>query len=417
MLGRLLRFPMVAVRFLFVWLEDRARSPWYGAVITAMTVVLGTLVSYWARPNTSGLIPFGWPLWPLAINWPAFLSWLFLVLWLVLFYTRQAAESKSVQGLRKSALDLKQAVDEVRVGVFTLPPESFLGGFSRQIANIHTKLLSGAPRQTVLNNEKLADVICTLLIMVAGLAQGYDDDRPAQYAANVMVFVPARMSDPYFDERRFHKLDIRRFLTKEYCLDFLEGILFLPEGLSVVVRPGIQGETLGKGREPLIFGIPKLYREEKRDGRKWAVLPGAPLAFAKWNDTVRKSDAPELRDAVQGMDDIEKFGEHVAKGIGQDKFCIHSEVVDAINEYHKSERGQTVRSFQAFPLVRVDGTRTAFGVLNIDCDQPVFLGETSSVIDSRKRQQTFAAVITPIVFEIANAVSLWWELVKKDYGA
>src|ERR1022692_220826 len=167
MLGRLLRFPMAAARSSFAWLEDHARSPWYGAVITAMTVVLGTLVSYWARQNTSGLIPFGWPLWPLEINWPAFLSWLFLVLWLVLFYTRQAAESKSVQGLRDSASKLEASVNEVRDGVFTLPPRSFLEGFSREVANIHTSLLSGILRRTDLKKNELADVVRTLLTTVA----------------------------------------------------------------------------------------------------------------------------------------------------------------------------------------------------------------------------------------------------------
>src|ERR1022692_4661366 len=158
-------------------------------------------------------------------------------------------------------------------------------------------------------------------------------------------------------------------------------------------------------------------KEDKRDGRKWAVLPGAPLAFVKWNDSLRQANAPELRDAVQGMDDIEKFRGRVAHGINDDKFCIHPEVVDAVDEQHKTEQGQKARSFQAYPLVRVGGTRFAFGVLNIHCDQSVFLGKTSSVMTSRQRQQTFAAVITPIVFEIANGVSLWWELAKTDYVA
>jgi hypothetical protein len=119
------------------------------------------------------------------INWLSLIFWLFLALSVVLFYARQASESKSVQGMRDSALNLGRDVDTVREAVFTLPPKSFLMGFSREIANIHTKLLSGTPRQTVLNKDELADFVCTLLITVAVLAQGYDEGRPARYAANV----------------------------------------------------------------------------------------------------------------------------------------------------------------------------------------------------------------------------------------
>jgi hypothetical protein len=75
-----------------------------------------------------------------------------------------------------------------------------------------------------------------------------------------MVFVPSKMADPYFDARRFPKRDIRHFLTKEYDLDFLEGILFSPDGLSSVVNAEGQSETPGKVQENVIFGIPKGYK-------------------------------------------------------------------------------------------------------------------------------------------------------------
>jgi hypothetical protein len=216
-----------------------------------------------------------------------------------------------------------------------------------------------------------------------------------------MVFIPSHDADPYFNLEKFSKEDIRRFLIKQYDLSFLEGILFLPADLTAVaVPPGTADRKAKKPRENFIFGIPKAYKE----GEQWTVLPGAPLAYVKWNSISRYSASPELRGAVQGMDNIANFGKLVKEGIGTDAFLIHKEVVAAIDRYHKSERGKNVTSFQAFPLVHTDGTQTAFGVLNIHCDQPVFLGETpagetSAVVTSRKRQQTFAAVITPIVFE------------------
>ena len=124
----------------------------------------------------------------------------------------------------------------------------------------------------------------------------------------------------------------------------------------------------------------------------------------RWNSYSRLLPALELRDAVQGMDDVLEIKQQIENGINGAAFDINDETVEKVAQYYLlSENGRQVRSFLAFPLVDAGSSPEAFGVVDIHCNLPLFLGDS-------RRQEIFANVVTPLVFDIALAVKYWLAL-------
>jgi hypothetical protein len=318
----------------------------------------------------------------------------------------------AVDAVREEANKLGEATAEITETVHTVPPEQFVGEFCRHVTAIHTKLLpyltADAPQAA------LEGLIRRLLSSVALLAHVYDA-RNARYAANIMVFVPREDSLPYFP--KLDEIQVRKFIPHPFGLDCLEGVLVLVPDLSVVAQPdGTADVTRDDSLEQVVFGIPRPCRE----GSRWNVLPGAPLAYAKWNHQIQSSEAlrksAALRDAAQGHDDLRRIRLCNQEGVNGEEFDIPDHVLRAVDSYHREhEFGKKVKSFQSFPLpAGPDGL--AFAVLNVHCDQTTFLGPAGP-LDAVKRQQIFASIITPLVFQIAGAVQKWWDLAKDNYCA
>lgn len=311
--------------------------------------------------------------------------------------------------LHDAAEKLNQAVGLVmgRISVIedallTVPQGAFVGDLGRHMTVIYTSLLAALvprslkPGMTAGRSsaEALAEVIRRLLGALAGLASSWDS-RQSRYAANVMIFIPCQETSPLFPKLDVN--EVRRFLPKYYDLSFLEGILVLALDLSAVATSDCEPDVnRDMSLEKVIFGIP-------RDRNFEELLPGAPRAFAKWQKT---GEAMPLRAAVEGHDDILQMAK---------KEPLDPTVRTAIEDYYcLTEPGKKIRSFQSYPLMHLDGTAEAFGVLNIHCDHPIFLGEADGPV-AQKRQQTFAAFVSPIVFEIAGLVKMWLDQEKINY--
>jgi hypothetical protein len=370
---------------------NRAGSAWFATVVAFLTLIAGYLTAIAPPDDKLSLLKSDG-----AWNWVAVWFWMIVVVWFALFWLRQIAESRAVQNLH----DL---IDKTRETVLTVPPSNFVGDFSRLSTNVNGVLLAAMPRapQHDLKAEKLEETIRLLLGMIASLAKSYDTRR-ARYAANVMILEPRKEQEPYFPSSISSEL-VRQFIPRGYDLALLQGILVLYPALSSFTVDGkITGEQ--DDRDMLAFGIP----EEVRDKRNhsWTVLPGAPLAIVKWNRQITAVlKSADLQKAVQGLDDMRKIRELVSEGVGHETFDIERHVLDEISDFY-NKPDQKVRSFLSFPLVDDDGTLSAFGVLNVHSDLPNFLGNVPKT-ESLKRQETFAGIITPLVFNVASAVKAW----------
>jgi hypothetical protein len=331
----------------------------------------------------------------------------------------EAEFQKNIAGVAVAVGTVQQEADklgdvsrDISEAVRTVPPGQFVGEFCRHVTAIYTKML---PYFTPdMPPAALEALIRRLLSAIALLAHVYDA-RKARYAANVMIFIPRENSPPYFpglDEGQ-----IRRFIPPPLGLDCLEGLLVLIEDLSVVAQPdGSPDAAKDDSLEPVFFGIPNPCRE----GLRWNVLPGAPLAYAKWNHQIQSSEAlrqsAALRDAVQGLDDLRMIRQCNREGVNGEEFDISDHVLKALDSYYREHKfGRKVKSFQSFPLIASPDGR-AFGALNVHCDQATFLGPAGPQ-DAARRQQIFAGIVTPIVFQIASATLRWWELARDKHRA
>jgi len=313
-------------------------------------------------------------------------------------------ETSNLEGvitkLRTSVDEVHSHSKRIKEAVFTSPPDGFATDFCKWATLIHTYLVRSLPRTTdpTVTKEKLEALIQRMLVAVAGLAGSYDVGRDARYAANIMIFVPRAKTAPYFGD--FSDDQIRQFLHDDYALERLHGILLLATGLSAVANSdGGPDEDL----EQIIFGIPATYQK----GDRWTIPPGAPKTFVKWN---REPDSL-LIEAASGTDDIRHYFQLLnSTHLGDEEFEIDPAVILKLLRYYRETRpGQRVVSFQSYPLIDSSSAGNAFGVLNIHCDKEVFLGGPGEItpIEARKRHDTFASFIAPIVFEISNVVKLW----------
>jgi hypothetical protein len=402
------------------YVDKNAGRPGYATWVAIMTFLagfLGTVLSDDIRAAFPLRIP-GWH-YPRSlfsiheIHWTAVFFWLFVLAWFFLFWRRQKAETAAVSKLQRNASLTAEAV-------LVLPPKAFVDDFSKQVTIIRSNFLTllsndaSKPLRTE-EQKELEDWIRSLLQIVASLAQAYDGRPGVRYAANVAVYIRKADQAPLFPASLTEK-EIRRFLHPHYDITDLEGVLFLPKELSASTDPVSKGAVDPK-MEPLAFGIPDLeenattpYQNAKS---QWIVMPGAPLAFAKWNLKLSKIETAELRYAAHGVDDIWSLERYAREKDGEETFLIDGEifaieqsVLKSLEHYYKAgQSGESVRSFQAFPLITSDGTKKAFGTLNIHCNQPGFLGATLS--DGRDRRLSFASVLSPFIFDIAMAVNRW----------
>ena len=382
------------------WWYTVAGKPFYGVFVGLTTLLAGSLASLFSheiKAYFTGVVENSPHLKWLANLNDRQLSITFVVciaIWSLLFFVRQTAGSRSLNALQKNA-------DKIREAVFTLPPSGFLKAFSEETTSIYSRLLSGLPRQVDPSTQitELELIIRKLLSGVARLANAYDPARRARYAANVMIYIQRADNAPYFPVE-YTKEKIRQFLQNVHDPEDLEGILVLQKELSATV------DTQDKPDDTLqdvIFGIPPI---RNNDSEILEIAPGAARAFVNWR--IEKAEAPTaLRHAIHGLDDIRTM---TRADLERDHCTLSEEVISKLHDFYRyNGPGGNIVSFQAYPLVLADQERTAIGVLNIHCDKPTFLGPVSPQ-EAIRRQQSFAGMVTPLVFEIAAAASCWWEI-------
>jgi hypothetical protein len=345
-------------------------SAWFGTATAAAGAVAGLFGSVYGTQIANA--------WPLTLHGPwngvsheAVVFWTAFWIFVALFFQRQRSDDTA-------RARLEDAARRIEVLVQTLPPEAFRGQFAQVADATHDALAEVLPRaaEEDLTADDLGRFIRTLLRQVAELARVYDDQplkgrTPGVYAANVMLFVATSQTAPALPEGVVRSL---RFVTPGQDLTKLAGALWMRSDLFA---------TNLSGEEPA--DVPDLSLPvdsvQKRQGR-WTLLPGGPRAFA--------------------TDDVDSYADTHTLA----RFCAETgdflEVTRAeLRTYFIEGPGTSVRSFISRPLV--SGERR-LGVLNLHSDTVNILGPAEG------RQQVFQAVLTPILLELADAVSVYCRL-------
>lgn len=381
-------------------------NPEFATIVAILTIAAGLMASLFHSDITAPFAKEGIEL--LKSGFIAIAFWVVVIFWMRLFYLRQLAESKALSKLQDNA-------DKTASAVLALPPRTFFDYYSLHICNL--KLF---PPSKVKTREDKENFIRNLLRIITHLALNYDARPSAKYAANIMVYIDKNDSQhssagtKKFSDFNSDK-DIKRFLSNDFSVDKIQGVLYLPKELSFT-EDGMDHSIENNFVFPILT-------EYLRDGA-WRVLPGAPVSFVKWNictavptnekKTFDSAFLPfaEIREAMHGVDDIhdmKRFSDDHAElktfNIDGEKFQFGEEAAQKIKNYYDSKSGNGVKSFLSMPLVLKDGSCKAIGTLNIHCDSPTFLGAPAD--DAFRRRATFASVISSLVFDIAELVDEW----------
>ena len=360
------------VRSVLSWARDQRdryiSHPGYATLTTISGAVAGLIGSVYGT-DVAGAFPFIWKGPWRGLSGHAGLFWFSLVLFGLMFYYRQRHDDRARERLATTS----NAIAEL---VATLPPKSFRAQYAAAVKASRDAQTTIMPRATAgdATADDLAALVRSLLRQIAELACVYDDSptdgqSPATYAANVMLFVSARTTEPVFSE---HVLRTMKFLPADQDLRKLRGALWMsPELFATSTSPDVSDFP------GLTLPVP---RDAKRNGR-YAVLPGAPRAFAE--------------DMVDGYLDAHTLAEFCRS---QGDF-LESVLAD-LNSYFVDGPGKSVRSFISRPLAH---NSQPLGVLNLHSSMRDILGPDES------RRHIFQSLITPLFLDLGEAVAAYVE--------
>jgi hypothetical protein len=340
-------------------LQRFPRTAFSATLVTALGLVAGLFGSLYTD-NIKTAFPFVLGHGPLS--GPAMLFWGSALSATLLFFVGQRT---SEIDRRESEARLDQRSDELGILIRTIPPTDFLFTFREifwecgeawwEIINSKTEITAGA----------VEEAIRIVLGGAAKLAKKFDAASPdVIYAANVMQFIP---SDRLDDKKIAEVKDSLRFAAAETDLRALRGLLVLERELSTTTVSGTLGQR-DDSLVPLALGVP--HETHDPSGRRWRVLPGAPMAFCSGG--------------LAAYVDTRTLGEWC-----RTEGDFPPSTATAVEEYFNDSRTASDRSFVSIPIKPLEGQ--PIGILNIHRNEPGLLKE-------KQPAEQFAPLVTPLIF-------------------
>jgi hypothetical protein len=340
-------------------------------VTAAVAALVGLLGSVYASE-----IAKSFPLTPIGpyegFSWRAVIFWVSLFALALLVYLRQNVDDEARGALTRTTEAAERTSRRIEDFVQTLPPRAFQAKLAQAVTVVNNAVGSALPRSTTATRDDLVGVIRGVLHSVASLALIYDDPPPvggrsARYSANIMLF---EASDVDPDQPL-------EFFPAEYDRRQLAGILRLRVDLSATSE--VSDSPPPDVATPSIrLPVPAM---AKRDGR-WLTLPGAPYAY--------------LSDETAGYENTASLAEWV-----ETKGNFPPSVAAQLRDYFSAGPGGQIKSFISTPLVTA--RKRKIGVLNIHADRPSLLARI-------EKQQTFQALLTPVLHDLGDTVEALIEL-------
>jgi hypothetical protein len=376
-------------------------SAGYSLFISLMAFVAGFLGSVWTEDikNSSPLNGkwSGYNL-PQDINRHAAIFWGLTIVWGFLFWLRERFKSKRQKIVNDQTAKFEAQASElidgnkqlaaasaaIQTAVETLPNEQFREALAKQMSVAQALLDDSFRRESDVEPEDIAAIARYLIGAVANLANLYDLKLETQYGGQLMLYLPrdhvAKIMDEISQGVRFAPARCKENPAE------IEGFLWLEKELTAT-------DSLDSHKDPAAQAITLVLPNKDEVAGEWGILPGAPLAF---RDGQRDPDAISFR----GIDDLR----NVAAG----GYKLEAGILSEVSAYYGDRGdGHLVRSTLAIPLTRrrittEGGTvKSVFAVLNIWSGAPNMLG------GSDRRRAIFAAVVVPLVNEIAWLGDVW----------
>jgi hypothetical protein len=378
------------------FLNRAAGSAAYDVIVTVVITAAGVIASLFAdNIKEAHHLLVG------TISWPAVAFWVTAILAAILFFFGQAAKDER----RKQAEQrLDSRADELANLIRTLPPGDFLSELGGTYSICRRILATTQSGFRDIGPVGVKKSIREVLQSIASLARKFDAESPrSHYAANIMRF-RAAASIAATDEN-----DTRarlRFCEPEVALGSLEGILDLDRELSARLE-GTVGDAPAPDDQlqPLALPVPR--NAMSGDGKRWRVLPGAPLCFVK--TIVARTPV------LDAYADTRTLGAWCRK---QQEFS--ESIAQQVEKYFSGPAGERVASFVCFPLVRLEDDGVPVAVLNVHANRPAILRQNQSTkTDSRQSTEPaerFRVLIGPLLTILVDLLNLLDSLEEDDDG-
>jgi hypothetical protein len=320
------------------WLR-LAKQPMFATVANALGVFAGLMGALYTD-DIRNAFPFQYQnlgdLSPHAVAfWFSFLIFAFTFLSREWSVDRQRVESE------------KRLEETIR----TMPPRGYVLEFARYFELCHkaVRALEGEANPT---RDQIRPVVRVVLSSIAHLARRFDGAEGSMYAANIML---------YFENSSAWKANSGiasdlsiKFVERDTAADRVP-VLVMDKTLSASTKSGPAGTNQPdpdmNDIVDVALPVPKQEQGGRTDdGKRWRVLPGAPLTFFTLEPT-----------SYQDTDGLGKWcRDH---GDFSESVCLE------VDRYFGQELAKAgIRSFASIPLASIDD-KFPIGVLNLHANR------------------------------------------------
>ena len=346
-----------------------ARTPWFATLANALGVFAGLLGAIYTD-DVKRAWPFQWThLESLSLH--ALLFWSCFLFFGITFLSRE----RSVEKTRlESEKNLQEAIN-------TMPPRGLILEFAEYFSECNRAVHAfdaGSPTK-----EQCEALIRVLLSSIANLAQRYDAASNKIYATNVMLYFDnVAQWQGYYGVSTEPEIMFAEFEAARDRLPLL------------VIDKNLSASTTNKNSasgdlDPALTNIPVIAlsvpitsnRGRTADGRRWRVLPGAPLTFVTGD--------------ANTYEDTDNLGRWC-----RERGDFSESVNSAVEEYFgKDAVRKNIRSLASMPLIPSLG-KTPIGVVNLHADRTGVLSDQGTVSQFFPLAQPFTAFIADIVLRM-----------------
>jgi hypothetical protein len=352
-------------------LESLFLHPFYGGVTAVLTVMTGSLASFFTEDIKASLIPF-FLIRNGQFSGTATSFWICLVLVGISLSGTQWAQSRSSGRARKElglrADELRKAISRIE----SLPPEGFLAEFQKLIGSATRSTIAGVAAR----GEMLDKAVRNVLGSILELAKKYDKKADACYCANVMIY-------------RSHGWKVAR---QDDCVTFKDGVESHPDYdgfLELIISLSTTTSEPDFGPDPevphLVLPISAVIDPilNTRGSGKHPVLPGAPWSY--------------VYQQFSGFVSIERLFDWLDNRCSGDAHMVQEAM-----SYFRSGKGKHIKSFASMPIIRpsasvVDTATQCIGVINIHSSEEGLLQE--------KGGERFAPLCEPFLILLSILLS------------
>ena len=356
-------------------LPQTLHRPLWSAVLTVLLAVIGVAGSVYSTDLRRAWPLAAWTLTPDGFSPVALVFWIGLAGTAFLFFGRQVRVDQRRatidQRLEKAVGDVQGSVQTVRESgellhrtIRTMPPSAFLQVFDAVYETCEEQTWDAVTAEDSTRDDLIV-AVRTVLYGFLRLTETYDERpwspqgqapaRTTRYAANVMVYIPVE-----------HLRDGNWQALLAGYLRFWDGGDADLKGV-LDIRTDLSAASDSKSGDPELAAfcmpVPRAPKPKQPNGAApWRVLPGAPMAF-QTEQPAHFRETPELAAWCRKEGDFRQA------------------VLNSFDAYFRSDAGQRVQSFVAYPLSRrAHGERPPdpsaddpIGVLNIHADVPKLL--------------------------------------------